>query len=187
MVALSAPPLSLAAFFGPRGRVCRGIWCSCARPPRRLWDELRERLRLTFLLARRRFRASLATSLALLGGKLLGRFLAARLWGTDHDSFARRRLFAWGFAASAFFRDFRAPVVVATGFGASGSKTTAFLAQQGGRLTAGASLEWPAPLSAAAACRFACRSAFGGYWSASACFCGMAASLRVPSHSQTST
>ncbi|KAH8033160.1 hypothetical protein HPB51_008026 [Rhipicephalus microplus] len=187
MVALSAPPLSLAAFFGPRGRVCRGIWCSCARPPRRLWDELRERLRLTFLLTRRRFRASLATSLALLGGKLLGRFLRHACGAPIMTALLVDDFSPGGFAASAFFRDFRAPMVVATGFGASGSKTTAFLAQQGGRLTAGASLEWPAPLSAAAACRFACRSAFGGYSSASACFFGMAASLRVPSHSQPST
>ncbi|KAL3187898.1 hypothetical protein MRX96_000515 [Rhipicephalus microplus] len=132
--------------------------------------------------------ATLVASPALLGGELLERSLRLALGPFFATALLVDGFWSSGSGASAFFRDFRA-TVVARGVGASGSTTTAFGGQPRGRLAAGASFAGPAPLSveAAAALRLACRPAFGGFSSASACFFGMAAWLQVPSHHQSST
>ncbi|KAL3183050.1 hypothetical protein MRX96_006834 [Rhipicephalus microplus] len=79
--------------------------CSCVRPPWRLRDELRDRPRLTFLLALRRFGASLAASLALLRGGAHRALLAARSRGFGR-SLAGRRVFGGGLRGTFFLPRF---------------------------------------------------------------------------------
>ncbi|KAL1424438.1 hypothetical protein MTO96_020222 [Rhipicephalus appendiculatus] len=160
-----------------------GLRALRARPPWRLRDELRDRPRLTFLRALRRFGGSLAVSMVVVK-ELLERFLRLTLRALVGTALMFAGFSFAGCDTSAAFRSLRA-AVVATGSGASGSTDTALGGRPRGRLAGGASLEGPAPSSAAAAAaaawRFDCRPAFGGFSSPSAFFVGMAASLRVPS------
>ncbi|KAL1424458.1 hypothetical protein MTO96_020242 [Rhipicephalus appendiculatus] len=158
------------------------------RPPWRLRDELRDRPRLTFLRALRRWGDSLAVSLMVLVRELLDRFLRLTLRALVGTALMFAGFSLVGCDTSAAFRSLRA-AVVAAGSGASGSTDTALGGRPRGRLAGGFSLDGPAPLSAAeaagAAWRFACRPAFGGF-SPPSTFFGMAGSLRVPSHRQPS-
>ncbi|KAL1466246.1 hypothetical protein MTO96_026816 [Rhipicephalus appendiculatus] len=113
-----------------------GLRALRARPPRRLRDELRDRPRLTFLRALRRFGDSLAVSMMVLVEKLLERFVRLTLAALVGTALMLVGIALAGCDTSAAFRSFRA-TVVATDSGASGSTETALGGRPRGRLVGG--------------------------------------------------
>ncbi|KAL3184465.1 hypothetical protein MRX96_031757 [Rhipicephalus microplus] len=118
--------------------------------------------RLTFLLALRRYSASLPASLVLHGEELLERFLRLTLRSLVAAASLVEGLRLAGCVACVALRNFPA-AAAAMGFGASGFTGTALGGRPRRRLPVGASLEGPAALSSAAAWRFA-RPTFGEPW-----------------------